>query len=167
MNLEILTPEKKLFSGEVYGVQMPGITGSFDALDKHAPMVRALNAGKVIDLGGRLDAFESALGRTDAPAAARNSLSTARRQLARVALSEAARSIERDRWDAEEVAELTAIAERANPGCHRSSAWRALQRRLEPPTAARPMLRSYYQGRAAVRRLDQELAAAHWRRTGV
>ena len=47
MNLEILTPEKKLFSGEVYGVQMPGITGSFEVLDKHAPMVSALRAGKV------------------------------------------------------------------------------------------------------------------------
>ncbi|MBW7892088.1 MAG: hypothetical protein H3C48_13910, partial [Chitinophagaceae bacterium] len=27
MELEILTPERKLFSGEVYGVQLPGITG--------------------------------------------------------------------------------------------------------------------------------------------
>ena len=47
MNLEILTPEKKLFSGEVYGVQMPGISGSFEVLDKHAPLVSALKAGKV------------------------------------------------------------------------------------------------------------------------
>jgi F-type H+-transporting ATPase subunit epsilon len=27
MNLEILTPEKKLFSGNVYGVQLTGVTG--------------------------------------------------------------------------------------------------------------------------------------------
>ncbi len=47
MTLEILTPEKKLFSGEVYGVQMPGITGSFEVLDKHAPLVSALKAGRV------------------------------------------------------------------------------------------------------------------------
>lgn len=47
MNLEILTPEKKLFSGEVYGVQMPGISGSFEVLDKHAPLVSALKAGRV------------------------------------------------------------------------------------------------------------------------
>lgn len=47
MNLEILTPEKKLFSGEVYGVQMPGASGSFEVLEKHAPMVSALKAGKV------------------------------------------------------------------------------------------------------------------------
>jgi F-type H+-transporting ATPase subunit epsilon len=47
MNLEILTPEKKLFSGEVYGVQMPGISGSFEVLDRHAPIVSALKAGRV------------------------------------------------------------------------------------------------------------------------
>ncbi|MBE2229790.1 MAG: ATP synthase F1 subunit epsilon [Chitinophagaceae bacterium] len=47
MNVEILTPEKKLYSGEAYGVQMPGLTGSFEVLDKHAPMVSALRAGKV------------------------------------------------------------------------------------------------------------------------
>ncbi len=47
MTLEILTPEKKLFSGEVYGVQMPGISGSFEVLDKHAPLVSALKAGRL------------------------------------------------------------------------------------------------------------------------
>jgi len=47
MNLEILTPEKKLYSGEVFGVQMPGISGSFEVLDKHAPLVSALKAGRL------------------------------------------------------------------------------------------------------------------------
>ena len=47
MNLEILTPEKKIFSGDVYGVQLPGITGLFEVLDKHAPLVSALKAGKM------------------------------------------------------------------------------------------------------------------------
>lgn len=47
MNLEILTPEKKLFSGNVYGVQLPGITGLFEVLDKHAPLVSALKAGQL------------------------------------------------------------------------------------------------------------------------
>ncbi|MBL7747252.1 MAG: ATP synthase F1 subunit epsilon [Chitinophagaceae bacterium] len=47
MNLEILTPEKKIFSGEVFGVQMPGISGSFEVLDKHAPLISALKAGRV------------------------------------------------------------------------------------------------------------------------
>jgi F-type H+-transporting ATPase subunit epsilon len=45
MTLEILTPEKKLYSGEVYGVMLPGITGLFEILDKHAPLVSALGKG--------------------------------------------------------------------------------------------------------------------------
>ena len=47
MTLEILTPEKKIFSGEVYGVQLPGINGLFEVLDRHAPLVSALKAGKL------------------------------------------------------------------------------------------------------------------------
>ncbi|MEO6818286.1 MAG: ATP synthase F1 subunit epsilon, partial [Ginsengibacter sp.] len=47
MTLEILTPEKKIYSGEVYGVQLPGIGGLFEVLDKHAPLVSALKAGKL------------------------------------------------------------------------------------------------------------------------
>jgi len=47
MNLEILTPDKKIFSGEVYGVQLPGISGLFEVLDKHAPIVSALKKGKL------------------------------------------------------------------------------------------------------------------------
>jgi len=47
MNLEILTPEKKLYSGDVYGVQLPGISGLFEVLDKHAPMVSALGKGTI------------------------------------------------------------------------------------------------------------------------
>ena len=47
MNLEILTPEKKLFSGDVYGIQLPGVTGSFEVLEKHAPLVSALKSGRV------------------------------------------------------------------------------------------------------------------------
>ena len=45
MTLEILTPEQKIFSGDVYGVQLPGIGGSFELLDRHAPMVSALKDG--------------------------------------------------------------------------------------------------------------------------
>jgi F-type H+-transporting ATPase subunit epsilon len=47
MELEILTPVKKLFSDTVYGVQLPGIDGSFEVLDKHAPLVSALKAGNL------------------------------------------------------------------------------------------------------------------------
>ena len=47
MTLEILTPEKKIFSGEAYGVQLPGINGLFEVLDRHAPLVSALKNGKL------------------------------------------------------------------------------------------------------------------------
>ncbi|HEY8967812.1 MAG TPA: ATP synthase F1 subunit epsilon [Puia sp.] len=47
MNLEILTPEKKLFSGDVYGVQLPGVSGLFEVLEQHAPLVSALKSGRV------------------------------------------------------------------------------------------------------------------------
>ena len=45
MKLEILTPDQKIYSGDVYGVQLPGISGLFEVLDKHAPMVSALKMG--------------------------------------------------------------------------------------------------------------------------
>lgn len=47
MQLEVLTPEKKLYTGEVYGVQLPGIDGSFEILDRHAPLIAALGKGKM------------------------------------------------------------------------------------------------------------------------
>ncbi|PSK91085.1 ATP synthase F1 subunit epsilon [Taibaiella chishuiensis] len=47
MQLEILTPEHKVFSGDVYGVQLPGVEGSFEILQNHAPMVAALGVGKM------------------------------------------------------------------------------------------------------------------------
>ena len=47
MNLEILTPEKKMFNADVYGVQLPGVDGLFEVLDHHAPLVSALKAGQV------------------------------------------------------------------------------------------------------------------------
>ena len=55
MKLEILTPEKKLFSGDVYGVQLPGITGLFEVLDKHAPLVSALGRGNLKILKSKND----------------------------------------------------------------------------------------------------------------
>jgi F-type H+-transporting ATPase subunit epsilon len=47
MQIEILTPEKKLFSGDAYGIQLPGVNGSFEVLEKHAPMVSALASGAI------------------------------------------------------------------------------------------------------------------------
>ena len=47
MNLEILTPEHKVFSGKVYGIQLPGTNGSFEILEKHAPMIASLGKGRM------------------------------------------------------------------------------------------------------------------------
>lgn len=54
MKLNILTPEGSIFSGEAYGVQMPGVTGSFEVLNRHAPMIAALGEGKLKVLQGSL-----------------------------------------------------------------------------------------------------------------
>ncbi|MEP6467938.1 MAG: F0F1 ATP synthase subunit epsilon [Parafilimonas sp.] len=55
MTLEILTPETKLYSGDVYGIQLPGIAGSFEVLNKHAPLVAALGKGNIKVLKTRTD----------------------------------------------------------------------------------------------------------------
>jgi len=47
MQLDILTPEKKIYSGEVYGIQLPGTEGSFEVLDQHAAMIASLGKGKM------------------------------------------------------------------------------------------------------------------------
>jgi F-type H+-transporting ATPase subunit epsilon len=47
MTLEILTPERRLYSGEVYGIQLPGIAGKFEVLNRHAPIVSALGKGNL------------------------------------------------------------------------------------------------------------------------
>jgi F-type H+-transporting ATPase subunit epsilon len=55
MTLEILTPETILYSGDVYGIQLPGIAGSFEVLDKHAPIVAALGKGNIKVLKTKTD----------------------------------------------------------------------------------------------------------------
>jgi len=47
MQLDILTPESKVFSGTVYGVQLPGTDGSFEVLDHHAAIIASLKKGKM------------------------------------------------------------------------------------------------------------------------
>ena len=47
MKLEIITPEQTLYSGEVTLVQLPGIDGSFEILNDHAPLIAVLAKGQV------------------------------------------------------------------------------------------------------------------------
>ena len=48
MTLEILTPDKKVFEGDVTAVTVPGTLGSFQILKDHAPIISTLEDGPVI-----------------------------------------------------------------------------------------------------------------------
>lgn len=47
MHLEIITPEKKIFEGEVSAATFPGADGTFQILNDHAPLVSLLKDGVV------------------------------------------------------------------------------------------------------------------------
>ena len=47
MYLEILTPDKKLFSGDAEYLDVPGRAGRTGVLKNHAPIISSLKAGKV------------------------------------------------------------------------------------------------------------------------
>ena len=47
MILEIVSPEAKLFSGEVTSISLPGVDGHFQMLNNHAPIVSLLQKGLV------------------------------------------------------------------------------------------------------------------------
>jgi len=47
MILEIVSPESKLFQGEVTSVSLPGVDGSFQILNHHAPIVATLKSGDI------------------------------------------------------------------------------------------------------------------------
>jgi F-type H+-transporting ATPase subunit epsilon len=47
MRLEIVTPDKKVFEGEASSVTLPGVDGSFQLLENHAPIVSTLKKGIV------------------------------------------------------------------------------------------------------------------------
>ncbi len=48
MKLEILTPDKTIYEGDVTSVTVPGTMGSFEVLKDHAPIISTLEDGKVI-----------------------------------------------------------------------------------------------------------------------
>jgi F-type H+-transporting ATPase subunit epsilon len=56
MQLEIITPEAQVFEGEAEAVQFPGLDGSFQVLNGHAPIISALAKGDVkVDLTEAFD----------------------------------------------------------------------------------------------------------------
>jgi F-type H+-transporting ATPase subunit epsilon len=60
MNLEIVTPDRKVYEGEINSIALPGIDGSFQILNNHAPIVSALGTGKmtVIDIEKETQEFD-------------------------------------------------------------------------------------------------------------
>ncbi|MFV0471722.1 MAG: ATP synthase F1 subunit epsilon [Paludibacteraceae bacterium] len=56
MQLEIITPEKIFFSGEVDMVTLPGAKGLFTILNNHAPIISALEKGIVTYNDGQEEA---------------------------------------------------------------------------------------------------------------
>jgi len=59
MNLEIITPDTTIYEGEAELVQLPGIDGSFEILNNHAPLISALKQGKIkMKNAGKEDFFE-------------------------------------------------------------------------------------------------------------
>jgi len=47
MYLEILTPQKKIFGGEIKLLKVPGSKGSFEVLNNHAPIISTLDKGQM------------------------------------------------------------------------------------------------------------------------
>jgi F-type H+-transporting ATPase subunit epsilon len=47
MKIQIITPDKTVYTGEVTLVQLPGLDGSFEILNNHAPIISALKTGSV------------------------------------------------------------------------------------------------------------------------
>lgn len=47
MFLEIVTPEKTVFSADVTSVTVPGVEGEFQMLDNHAPIISLLDKGLI------------------------------------------------------------------------------------------------------------------------
>jgi F-type H+-transporting ATPase subunit epsilon len=53
-HLEIVTPRRVVFKGEVLSFSAPGVSGGFQVLHSHAPLLSSLNIGevKIGDMGG-------------------------------------------------------------------------------------------------------------------
>jgi F-type H+-transporting ATPase subunit epsilon len=55
MKIEIVTPDSTIYEGEVSLAQFPGLDGSFEVLNNHAPMIAALKKGKVKVINNKKD----------------------------------------------------------------------------------------------------------------
>jgi len=62
--LEIVTPKKIVFSGEVTSFSAPGIVGGFQVLKNHAPLLSSIGVGEVkfVDANGTESRFATSGG---------------------------------------------------------------------------------------------------------
>jgi len=47
MQLEIITPEKQVFTGKVTSVKFPGTSGEFEVQNNHAPIISTITSGVI------------------------------------------------------------------------------------------------------------------------
>lgn len=47
MTIEIVTPDTTIYTGECTLVQLPGMDGSFEIMNNHAPLISVLKKGKI------------------------------------------------------------------------------------------------------------------------
>ncbi len=48
MQVDIISPEKKLYSGQADAIQFPGIQGRFQVLENHADLISTLTSGEIV-----------------------------------------------------------------------------------------------------------------------
>jgi F-type H+-transporting ATPase subunit epsilon len=48
MKIEIITPDRKVYEGDIKSIRVPGKKGSFQVLKDHAPIISTLEKGPVI-----------------------------------------------------------------------------------------------------------------------
>ena len=60
MLLEIISPDKNLYSGEILSIRVPGSKGSFEILKNHAPIISTLEGGtiNILEENGKRTTFE-------------------------------------------------------------------------------------------------------------
>jgi len=47
VKIEIVTPDTTIFEGEISLAQLPGLDGSFEIMNNHAPLISVLKKGRI------------------------------------------------------------------------------------------------------------------------
>jgi hypothetical protein len=128
---------------------------------------RTIHAGSLVDLRGRLDAFdivfEGAAGRQPEAGSLH---ARARERIARQALDVACHAFDRGRSDSEPIEQLVSLALEAMPAAPELPEWRALARRRRVGARLAHLIPPFV-AHAGLRRLRAERAKARWRRHGI